>query len=186
MLDDVDGETRELTNLVNELVELATDRRDAEQPEPIDLASLAERTAERYRRRSGRTITVDAAPSVVLARPHAVERALSNLLDNAVKFDPDGRDPIEVRVHGTTVEVLDRGPGLEPEDADRIFDRFYRAATARSMSGSGLGLSIVQEVAAEHSGRVSAAARPGGGAVIGFTVASGDFLPESKPQPAGS
>ncbi len=186
LLDDVDGETRELTNLVNELVELATDRRDAEQPEPIDLASLAERTAERYRRRSGRTITVDAAPSVVLARPHAVERALSNLLDNAVKFDPDGRDPIEVRVHGTTVEVLDRGPGLEPEDADRIFDRFYRAATARSMSGSGLGLSIVQEVAAEHSGRVSAAARPGGGAVIGFTVASGDFLPESKPQPAGS
>ena len=123
------------------------------------------------------------------ARPHAVERALSNLLDNAGKFDPDGRDPIEVRVHGSTVEVLDRGPGLDPADTDRIFDRFYRAAAARSMSGSGLGLSIVREVAADHGGTVSAAARPGGGAVIGFTVAADgflpEFLPESKPQPAG-
>jgi len=186
LLDDVDGETRELTNLVNELVELATDRRDAEPLEPVDLAALAELTADRYRRRSDRTITVHAAPSVVPARPHAVERALSNLLDNAVKFDPDGRDPIEVRVHGATVEVLDRGPGLDPADVDRIFDRFYRAATARSMSGSGLGLSIVQEVAADHGGTVSASARPGGGAVIGFTVAADGFLPESKPQPAGS
>ena len=114
LLDDVDGETRELTNLVNELVELATDRRDAEPPEPVELADLAERTAARYRRRSGRTITVDAESSVVLARPLAVERALSNLLDNAIKFDPDGRDPIEIRVHGTTVEVLDRGPGVDP------------------------------------------------------------------------
>ena len=193
LLDDVEGETRELTNLVNELVELATDRRDAEPLEPVDLAALAELTADRYRRRSARTITIDAEPSVVPARPHAVERALSNLLDNAVKFDPDGRDPIEVRVHGSTVEVLDRGPGLDPADTDRIFDRFYRAAAARSMSGSGLGLSIVREVAADHGGTVSAAARPGGGAVIGFTVAADGFLPEflpgflpeSKPQPAG-
>ena len=182
LLDDVDGETRELTNLVNELVELATDRRDAERAEPVDLALLAERTAERFRRRSGRTITVDAQPCVVVARPHAVERALSNLLDNAVKFHPDGREPIEVRVRGGAVEVLDRGPGLESGDAERVFDRFYRSATARSMAGSGLGLSIVREVAAEHGGTVSAAARPGGGAVIGFTVTGDGHLPDSKPQ----
>ena len=182
LLDDVDGETRELTNLVNELVELATDRRDAERAEPVDLALLAERTAERFRRRSGRTITVDAQPCVVVARPHAVQRALSNLLDNAVKFHPDGREPIEVRVRGGAVEVLDRGPGLESGDAERVFDRFYRSATARSMSGSGLGLSIVREVAAEHGGTVSAAARPGGGAVIGFTVTGDGHLPDSKPQ----
>lgn len=185
LLDDVEGETRELTHLVNELVELATDRRDIEQVVPVDLALLAERTAERYRRRSGRVITVTAEPSVVQARPHDIERALSNLLDNAVKFDPNGHTPIEVRVHDGSVEVLDRGPGLESEDASRVFDRFYRSATARSMPGSGLGLSIVRDVAAEHGGTVTAAARPGGGAVIGFTVARSDELsPESKPQAA--
>jgi two-component system sensor histidine kinase MprB len=190
LLDDVDGETRELTHLVNELVELATDRRDAEQVVPVDLAQLAERTAERYRRRSGRVIIVAAETCTVQARPHAIERALSNLLDNAVKFDPLGSAPIEVRVHDGRVEVLDRGPGLDSEDESRVFDRFYRSATARSMPGSGLGLSIVRDVAAEHGGTVTAAARPGGGAVIGFTVISAsvagspELLPESKPHAA--
>lgn len=184
LLDDVDGETRELTNLVNELVELATDRRADEKPESVDLAVLAERTAERFRRRSGRIITVDAEPWMVSARPHGIERALSNLVDNAIKFDPDGREPIEVRVHGGSVEVLDRGPGLAAQDTDRVFDRFYRSADARSMTGSGLGLSIVRDVAAEHGGTVSAAPRPGGGAVIGFTVAGEGLSPESQPQEA--
>ena len=88
-------------------------------------------------------------------------------------------------MHDGCVEVLDRGPGLESEDASRVFDRFYRSATARSMPGSGLGLSIVRDVAAEHGGTVTAAARPGGGAAIGFTVARTDeVLPESKPQAA--
>ncbi len=182
LLDDVDGETRELTNLVNELVELATDRRDAEQPEPVDLAMLADRAAERFRRRSGRTITVDAEPGVVTARPHAVERALSNLLDNAIKFDPVGTEPIGVRVYGGTVEVLDRGPGLAQQDTDRIFDRFYRSSAARAMPGSGLGLSIVRDVAAAHGGTVTAAPRPGGGAVIGFTLTPADgAVPSPKP-----
>jgi len=184
LLDDVDGETRELTNLVNELVELATDRRDVEQAESVDLAVLADRTAERFRRRSGRTITVHAEPCVVTARPHAVERALSNLLDNAIKFDPDGTEPIQVRVRGGSIEVLDRGPGLDQQDTDRVFDRFYRSSTARALPGSGLGLSIVREVAADHGGTVKAAPRPGGGAVIGFTIAADGMSPTSKPPAA--
>ena len=184
LLDDVDGETRELTNLVNELVELATDRRDVEQAESVDLAVLADRTAERFRRRSGRTITVHAEPCVVTARPHAVERALSNLLDNAIKFDPDGTEPIQVRVRGGSIEVLDRGPGLDQQDTNRVFDRFYRSSTARALPGSGLGLSIVREVAADHGGTVKAAPRPGGGAVIGFTIAADGMSPTSKPPAA--
>ena len=184
LLDDVDGETRELTNLVNELVELATDRRDVEQTEPVDLAVLADRTAERFRRRSGRTITIDAEPCVVTARPHAVERALSNLLDNAIKFDPDGTEPILVKVRGRGIEVWDRGPGLDQQDTDRIFDRFYRSSTARALPGSGLGLSIVREVAADHGGTVTAAPRPGGGAVIGFTITADRLSPTSKPAAA--
>ena len=184
LLDDVDGETRELTNLVNELVELATDRRDVEEPASVDLAVLAERTAERFRRRSGRPITVDAQSCVVSARPHAVQRALSNLLDNAIKFDPNGTEPIRVRVHGGTVEVLDRGPGLDAGDVGKVFDRFYRASRARALPGSGLGLSIVREVATAHGGTVTAAPRPGGGAVIGFTIAGDGLAPNSKPPAA--
>ncbi len=181
LLDDVDGETRELTNLVNELVELATDRRDAEEVEPVDLAALGERVATLFRNRTGRTITLDAEPTVVLARRHGVERALSNLLDNAVKFDPDGKVPVEVRISDLTITVSDRGPGLAAQDSGRIFDRFYRATAARSLPGSGLGLSIVQEIAAAHGGSVLAMNRPGGGAVIGFTLAGVKVLPNSKP-----
>jgi two-component system sensor histidine kinase MprB len=185
LLDDVDGETRELTNLVNELVELATDRRDAEEPQPVELTALAERIATLFRRRSGREISVTGEATTVPARRQAVERALSNLLDNALKFDPDGHEPIEIVVGGGTVTVSDRGPGLSPEDVDRIFDRFYRATKARSMPGSGLGLSIVREVASTHGGTVSAAVRPGGGAVIGFSLALAEVLPNSKPNTAG-
>jgi two-component system, OmpR family, sensor histidine kinase MprB len=186
LLDDVDGETRELTHLVNELVDLATDQRDDEEPELVDLALLADRVADRFRRRSGRYIPVQAQPCTAQARPHDIERALSNLIDNALKFDPTGTEPIEVHVHAGIVEVLDRGPGVDIADSGRIFERFYRATTARSMPGSGLGLAIVNDVAARHGGTVSAATRPGGGAVIGFTIGIDRLLPESKPQPISS
>lgn len=71
-------------------------------------------------------------------RLRALERALSNLLDNAVKVDPNGGDPIEVHVRADRVEVLDRGPGVAAADAPHVFERFYRATTARSLTGSGL------------------------------------------------
>ena len=168
LLDDLDGETRELSTLVNELVELASDRRATEQPGPVDLADLAERTAERFRRRTGREITVEATDAVVDARRQALERAVSNLIDNALKFD--ARGPVTVRVAPGRIEVLDRGPGIDPDDAPHVVERFYRATAARSLPGSGLGLSIVREVAELHGGTVVVAARPGGGAVVGFTL----------------
>jgi two-component system sensor histidine kinase MprB len=175
LLDDLDGETRELTDLVNELVELATQQRDDEQAQPVELAEVAEVAAVRARRRYGREITIDADTGTVLGRRQGLERALSNLLDNAAKFDIDGTEPIEVRIGPGRIEVRDRGPGIADEDAQRVFDRFYRATTARSLPGSGLGLAIVREVARAHGGDVFLAPRPGGGAVVGFTLAASSY-----------
>ncbi|WP_030571882.1 HAMP domain-containing sensor histidine kinase [Streptomyces aureocirculatus] len=171
LVTDLADESRELTDLVNELVELAAGRQDDEQPADVALAGLAEEAASLARRRTGRTITVDAAgAAVVRARPVAVQRAVTNLLENAAKFDRDGTAPIELTVRGARIDVRDRGPGVSAGDLGRIFDRFYRADDARSLPGSGLGLAIVREVATAHGGRVFAHARPGGGTVVGFTV----------------
>lgn len=186
LLDDVDGETRELTDLVNELVELAMDRRDTETAVPVDLSALAHRLAAVFEHRSKRAVTVHAEEVViVLGRPRALERAISNLLDNALKFDPQG-GAVELRVTRDRVEVADRGPGLRPGDSGKIFDRFFRADAARSMPGSGLGLAIVAEVAAVHGGVGEARPRPGGGARIGFTLGPETFLPDSNRQPAST
>ncbi|GDY32739.1 two-component sensor histidine kinase [Gandjariella thermophila] len=171
LLDDLGTETRELTHLVNELVELATEQHDQEAPQRVALAALAERVASRARRRTGREILVDAdADAVVHGRAAALERAMSNLVENAAKFDPGGTAPIELAVSADRVVVRDRGPGIAAEDAARLFDRFYRATAARSLPGSGLGLAIVREVALSHGGTVFAENRSGGGAAIGFTL----------------
>ncbi len=184
LLDDVTGETKELTNLVNELVELAMDRRATETAEPVDLTALARRAAATFEHRSKRLITVHADRDVVvLGRPKALERAISNLLDNALKFDTLS-GAVELTVTPDHVEVSDRGPGIESADTNRIFDRFFRTDAARSMPGSGLGLAIVAEVAAAHGGAGFAHPRPGGGARIGFTLGAETFLPNSHPQPA--
>ena len=136
----------------------------------VDLADLVEQSAARARRRSSRAIAVDAERVVVSGRPNALERAVSNLLDNAIKFDPDSDQPIELHADASRIEVRDHGPGIAPDDAPHVFDRFYRATTARSFPGSGLGLAIVRDVAHLHDGRPYATDRPGGGAVIGFTL----------------
>ncbi len=184
LLDDVTGETKELTDLVNELVELAMDRRDTETAEPMDLAALARKVATMFEHRSKRIITVHAAGEIsVLGRPKALERAISNLLDNAVKFDTEG-GAVELHVTPDHVKVSDRGPGIELADTTKIFDRFFRTDAARSMPGSGLGLAIVAEVAAAHGGAGFAQPRPGGGALIGFTLGAETLLPSSHSQPA--
>ena len=178
LLDDVDGESRELTHLVDELVELATRRYEEEPAEPVDLAEVVARAAERVRRRSGREIRVDAEPMRVLGRAKGLERAVTNLLENAVKFDASG-EPVQLVLRGGRIEVLDRGPGIAEDDLARVFDRFYRSDTARGLPGSGLGLAIVRQIALAHDGTVTAAARPCGGAVVGFTVGAEHLLPDS-------
>ena len=169
LVGDLDLEVRELSTLANELVELAADRRDDEQVEEVALGLLAERVAERGRRRTGREVVVDADASIVLGRPSALERAISNLLDNAAKFDP-GTGPISIEVRAGSVAVLDHGPGIPADDLDHVFDRFFRSADARGRPGSGLGLAIVRDVAESHGGTVFAANREGGGARVGFSI----------------
>ena len=168
LIGDLDSETRELTSLVNELVELATDSRDDEPMQPVVLGEVAERAAARVRRRTGRDVLLQHDGAVLTIRPNAVERAVLNLVDNAAKFAADG--PVEVAVRGGTVEVRDHGPGLHDADIPHVFDRFFRAVEARSQPGSGLGLAIVKSVVDGHGGTVFARNAPDGGAVIGFTL----------------
>ena len=168
LLADLDNETRELTDLVNELVELATDRRDDEPVQPVRLADVVERAASRARRRFGRDVVVTADDSVVDGRPNGLERATQNLIDNACKFAPEG--PIEVTISGGSVVVRDHGHGVVPADIPQLFDRFYRSLAMRSEPGSGLGLSIVKSVVEAHGGTVFARNADGGGAELGFIV----------------
>jgi two-component system sensor histidine kinase MprB len=164
---DLDGETRELTRLVNEIVALAA-AEPAERPASlVPLADVAASVVARARRRTGREVTLSADHCVVLGRSGAIERAMWNLCDNAAKFSPAG-SPIEMSVAAGVVTVSDRGPGIEPEDVPHVFERFYRATAARSRPGSGLGLAIVRDVARSGGGDAFARNRPGGGAQVGF------------------
>ena len=169
VVEDLHAETEELVALVDEIVAVASGEVDGEEPEPFSLGELVREVASRAERRSGRRVVVAADDSPVVAQYAAVQRAVSNLLDNARKFDESG-GPIEVSVSQGSVVVADRGPGIAPEDVGRVFDRFHRAEAARALPGSGLGLSIVREVAERHGGSVRAANRDGGGAVVGFTL----------------
>ena len=168
VLADLDSETRELTDLVNELVELATDRRDDEVPQTVSLGDVAERAAARSRRRFGRDVVVTTDDTQLVGRAAALERAMQNLIDNACKFSSDGA--VEVTVARGTVSVRDHGPGLLESDIPHLFDRFYRSVEMRSKPGSGLGLAIVRSVAESHDGAVFARNATGGGAEIGFSI----------------
>jgi signal transduction histidine kinase len=109
--------------------------------------------------------------------------AVRNLLDNAAKFgSPDG--PVEVRLRGGELTVRDRGPGIAPADLPQVFDRFYRAPSARAVPGSGLGLSIVRQVAERHGGSVEAGAAPGGGTLVRLRLPTTALLATALPTTA--
>jgi two-component system sensor histidine kinase MprB len=166
VLTDID----ELSSLLGELVDLASDLAAAEPKEQVALGDLARATAARTQRRTERLVTVNDATSVpVVGRPRQLERAISNLVDNAVKYS-DHDTAIDIVVDDTTVTVCDRGRGISDDDLVRIFDRFYRAVDVRTEPGSGLGLSIVEEIVRSHGGSVFAHNRHGGGAVVGFAL----------------
>ena len=181
LLADVEGETRELSHLVDELITLALARRTDEEDDDVDLAAVVRAAADRTRRRTGREISIASDGTRVRGQRHALERAVRNLLENAAKFDVGRTEPIDVGVRRGTITVSDRGPGIAADDIDRIFDRFYRADAARSLPGSGLGLAIVADVAEAHDGTTFARNRPEGGAAIGITIGAGRLLLDSDP-----
>lgn len=167
---DLQAEVAELSELTGELVDLATDQRAAEAPSPVDLAAAAEEAADRCRRRSGRTVAVSVhGAATVQVRRGRLDRALTNLLDNAVKFSPS-HSPVEVVVDGARVEVRDHGPGIAEADRARVFDRFYRSDATRTLAGSGLGLAIVKQFADDHGGTAWAGEAPAGGAAVGLDL----------------
>ncbi len=170
ILADLTTEVEELSALVDELVQLATDR-GADEPFTPDLRldEVVEDVVARFRRRTGREITLDAAEVRVEGRRGQIERAVGNLIDNAHKWSPDG-SPIEVSVGEGRVVVSDSGPGVEPGHRDRIFDRFYRAPGADGKPGSGLGLAIVKQIVEDHGGSVFVLDAAGGGVAVGFEI----------------
>jgi two-component system, OmpR family, sensor histidine kinase MprB len=108
-------------------------------------------------------------PCVAFGDAERIRGAVRNLLDNAAKFSPPG-EPVEVRLRDGELTVRDHGPGIAADDLPYVFNRFYRAPSARSVPGSGLGLSIVRQVAESHGGDVEAEAPPGGGTLIRFRL----------------
>jgi len=150
------AEVGELRVLINDLVELARDGQASPHVEDVRLDLVAERVAARaVGRAPGLACELDCQPTLVRGDPDALERAIGNLVDNALKWSPpDGC--IRISAAGGTVEVSDDGPGIPADDLPYIFDRFYRSANARALPGSGLGLAIVRRVADMHDGTVEA------------------------------
>jgi len=170
LLGDVVGQIDELTGLVANLVDLARGDEQEQLRENVRLDEIVGGAVGAARRNfPGLTFETSFSESTVNAAPQRIERAVANLLDNAGKWSPPG-GIIAVSVTGGEVTVRDQGPGIDPEDLPKIFDRFYRAPAARGLPGSGLGLSIVREIARAHGGTVTADQAPDGGTIFRFTI----------------
>ncbi|MGA0878429.1 MAG: HAMP domain-containing sensor histidine kinase [Ilumatobacteraceae bacterium] len=180
VLDDLNRDAEELAQLVDEILTLAVEQTSTPMSVPsesIDMIALVREVAERTQRRSGRqiepTMRIGIEEPVVVGRRALIERAVTNLLDNAVKFDGSGgRIDIDLAVAdgAISVTVRDQGPGIPDGEVDLVFERFHRSDEARTLPGSGLGLSIVAEVARLHGGSHFARNRAEGGAEVGFSL----------------
>jgi two-component system sensor histidine kinase MprB len=190
LLSDVVEQIEELTLLVNDLIDLARGEEPRVDAEDMRLDLLLEDVVDRARRHApGTPLELELEPTLVTGAPGRLERAVSNLIDNAIKYSPPGR-PVEIHLRGDELTVRDHGPGISPEDLPFIFDRFYRGADARSRPGSGLGLAIVRQVVLQQGGSIAAESAPGGGTLMRLRlpgtepVRSSEELVRGKP-PAG-
>ncbi|MCW2748595.1 MAG: two-component sensor histidine kinase [Nocardioidaceae bacterium] len=166
IMTDVQAQLSELTTLVGDLVELAREEPLRRDPEPADLAAIVESAVDRVRLRApGLTIDVTCDHWLVVGEPHMLERAVTNILDNAVKWSPP-LGTVRVVLADGVLTVADEGPGIRDSDLPHIFDRFYRSPEARTLPGSGLGLSIVRRTAERHGGTIEATRGPDGGTIM--------------------
>jgi two-component system sensor histidine kinase MprB len=176
LLDDVRGQIEEMSTLVGDLIELARDEPLRAVVEQIDLAEVVDLAVARARRRgTGLTFDVVTDPWWVVGESASLERAVTNLLDNAVKWSPPG-GTVRIRLNHGTMTVDDEGPGIAPGDREHVFERFYRSEESRSMPGSGLGLSIVRQVIERHSGIVRVDATDTGGTRMVMQVPGAPLL----------
>ncbi|PAU49302.1 two-component sensor histidine kinase [Streptomyces albireticuli] len=159
---------REVTGLVNDLIELARDEEPQQLVERVRLDLLAERCVGEARGHWPNTpFVAELTEATVSGVPARLARLLSNLLDNAAKFSPPGA-MVEVRLDrtadGLDLTVRDHGPGISTEDLPYVFDRFYRSRQARALPGSGLGLAMGRQIARAHGAELTAEQAAGGGA----------------------
>ncbi|MEA2406129.1 MAG: two-component system, OmpR family, sensor histidine kinase MprB, partial [Thermoleophilaceae bacterium] len=160
------AELDELTALVADIVELARGTKPGEVADDVRLDEIVAAVAERARSRAnGVALELSTEPTIVRGEPARIQRAVSNLIDNALKWSPaDGT--VEIALADGELTVRDQGPGFDDDDLPHVFDRFYRADSARALPGSGLGLAIVRQAAEAQGGAVDAQNAPGGGALV--------------------
>ena len=179
ILADLQTEARELTDLLDELVVLAIEGQTDEVESSFDLRVVAQDLVTRFKGRASQTleISVSSEPTMVVAPQRSVERAINNLLDNAVKFAPSG-SIIAITVTGKSFEVTNEAEIIEDSDLEHLFERFYRTASARSFRGSGLGLAIVKDTITAIGGVTYAHNSP---TASGNSITIGFRLPETNP-----
>jgi two-component system sensor histidine kinase MprB len=166
ILRDIRTEVDELAALTGELSSLASDQRLVEPLQIVDLGDAVEEVIDRARRRSNRVINLQRmSPARISVRASQLDRAISNLIDNALKFCPTS-EPVDISVNNKRIDVCDHGQGISDEDKPFVFDRFYRAISTRALPGSGLGLAIVKQFADDHDAIVGVNDTPGGGATM--------------------
>jgi len=166
LLAELRDETEDLSSLVSDLIELARHEGDEEPEVDVRLDEVTAIAVARAQRRApALTFATDLHAVTVSGVPGRIDRAITNVIDNAVKWSPPGAS-IEIGVAGGELVVRDHGPGIAAADLPHVFNRFYRSGDARRLPGSGLGLAIVRQVADAHGGTVSAERAPGGGTRI--------------------
>jgi two-component system, OmpR family, sensor histidine kinase MprB len=170
LLDDIRAQIDELTTLIGDLTELSRDEPLTPVVEPVEMGELLDHAVQRVRRRApGVTFDTRADPWWLVGETAALERAVTNVLDNAAKWSPPG-GTVTARLAEGVLTVDDEGPGIKEADRPHVFERFWRAEESRTMPGSGLGLSIVAQVAERHSGRVEVGTSPAGGTRLTLTL----------------
>ncbi len=165
LLASVTAQLEEMTTLVRELVVLSHEDPGVERT-PVRLDAVLDLAVQRVTRRAGgRLLVVETEPWELTGDSGALQRALVNVLDNAVKFSPPG-STITVRLSGGVVTVADQGPGVPPADRGKVFDRFWRGDDARGTPGSGLGMAIVADAVTMHAGTARVEEATGGGGLV--------------------
>lgn len=187
LLASVKAQMTELASLIGDLQELSrSERQRGERVQVVSLEDAVESALRRARLR-GPELTIDASlePWYTRAEPAALERAVVNVLDNAVKFSPEG-GTVEVRLADGVLTVRDHGPGIPEDELPHVFDRFWRSPSARALPGSGLGLSIVARTVQQSGGQVTLARAEGGGTVATVRLPGAPTPPPDLPGTPGT
>ncbi|MER7817673.1 HAMP domain-containing sensor histidine kinase [Streptomyces sp. NPDC096153] len=182
LLASVKAQMSELAALIGDLQELS--RPDSASPGPVRVVALHEvtRAALERARLRGPELRIEAElrPWYVRAEPAALERAVVNVLDNAVKFSPP-RGAVEVELDRGVLTVRDHGPGVPPDELPYVFERFWRSPSARALPGSGLGLSIVARTVRQAGGEAELRPAEGGGTVAVIRLPGAPTPPPETP-----